>query len=105
MNQFRAGVRVPLELPVHIRWKSRTGIRREARGTTANISGNGLSVKAPIRVGHRTPITLTVILPADVTRTPLELFCQGRVVWRDAKLPGIGATIEDYQLRPARHPA
>jgi hypothetical protein len=103
MHQPRAGLRIPVKLPVEIRWKSHAGKTRRARGQTSNISGSGLYLSAPLRLGRKTPITFTVLLPAEVTKVALELRCQGRVVrWsRPGELPGMGAIIDNYELRPA----
>ncbi len=92
---------MPLELPVHVRWQSRAGNCRQMRGTTGNISGNGLFMTVPIQLRCKTPITFTVFLPAEITRVSLELLCQGRVVRRNppGEVPGIGAIIDDYQIR------
>ena len=103
VSQPRAGIRIPVELPVEVRWKSRSGNNRQVQGKTGNISGNGLFVKVPVRARRRTPITMTVFLPGGVGQAPVELLCQGRVVrWsRPGELPGMGAIIEDYEFRPA----
>lgn len=99
----RAGVRISMRLRALVRWRTRAGRYRAAWGKIANISGNGFLMKVPIRLRQQTPITCTVFLPNSVTTVPIELTCQGRVVRRTqlGKAPGLGATIEDYQLRPA----
>ncbi len=104
MKEIRAGIRIPVELPVHLRWKGPKGKYRETQGITGNISGNGLYVKATVRLRCSTPVTFTVELPAEVTKLPLELLCLGRVVRRNrpGELPGVGAVIDDYEFRPAR---
>jgi len=106
IKQPRTGLRVPVHLAIEVRWKNRTGKYRQARGKTANVSGSGLFMAVPVRPRRATPITITVMLPKEVTRTPVELYCQGRVVrWSGAgELPGIGAIIDEYELRPARRP-
>jgi len=76
------------------------------QGEIVTMSGNGVFMRLPSQLSPNTRITLTVSLPTEVTRTPLKLFCQARVV--DQKevrtYPfGIGAIIDDYQIRPA-HP-
>jgi hypothetical protein len=101
----RAGVRIPLELPVEIRWKSRVGRQRQVKGKTASISGNGMIMSVPKRLRNQTPITITVRLPIEMTKVPLELLCRGRVVAKPADFGGFGAIIDDYQVRPARRPA
>ena len=99
----RAYRRIPVELPVSLRWRTPTGAKRQIRGKTENVSRMGLFVVAPIRLRRETPISFTVILPQEVTRVPIELACQGRVVRssRAGELPGFGAIIDDYELRPA----
>lgn len=101
----RAGIRIPVELPVEIRWKSRVGRPRQVKGKTASISGNGMMMSVPKRLRDQTPITITVRLPIEFTKVPLELLCHGRVVAKPAQFGGFGAIIDDYQLRPARRPA
>jgi hypothetical protein len=101
MDGIRTGVRIPLELPVHLRWKSAGGYR-QVQGKTGCISGNGLfftvSRRRPPR---RTPITFTIALPIEVTKVPLELHCQGRVVNYSQRGEGlgVGAVIDDYKFR------
>ena len=95
--------RIPVELPVSLRWLTAAGTERQAQGKTENVSGAGLFVIAPVRLRRETLISFTVILPREVTRVPIELACQGRVVRssRAGELPGFGAIIDDYELRPA----
>jgi hypothetical protein len=71
------------------------------------MSCNGLFITTPVRLRHETPITVTVALPVDLTRTPLEIECQARVVRQKqpVKPAGIGAVIDDYRFRPATRPA
>ncbi len=106
MNYLRAGMRIPVELPVEVRWKGAAGKTRLAQGTTACISGNGLFIATPVRLRHETPITVTVALPAGFTRTPLEIECRARVVRQKQPVnpPGIGAIIDDYCFRRATQP-
>ena len=96
-----------MQLPVQVRWKSKQGNYRQTRGKTGNISGNGMFMMVPVRVPRATPLTITVALPAEVTRTPVELYCQGRVVRlnKPGDYLGIGAIIDDYQFRPVRSQA
>src|SRR5260370_38922307 len=97
---IRSGSRIPVELPVNVRWRSSKGYRR-VQGKTGSISGNGLYITLPLRPPPATPITFTIALPIEVTKVPLELQCQGRVVhYSDlGKVLGIGATIDDYKFR------
>lgn len=107
MNGTRTGSRIPLELPVQIRWKSAAGERHVIEGLTRNISGNGMFIDASLRLRHHTPITFTVYLPSQVTRIPLQIDGRGRVVRQNgaATVHGIGAIIDDYRIRRARVPA
>lgn len=104
MHDDRGSRRVPLQLPVHVRWKAPTGKRQQAQGKTANLSGNGLFITIPVRLRPGTQVTFSVQLPAEVTRIPMELICQGQVVRqrRTGSLRGIAAIIDDYQLRRKR---
>jgi len=104
MRDDRGSRRIPLKLPVHVRWKAPTGKRQQAQGKTANLSGNGLFITIPARLRLGTHITFSVQLPAEVTRVPMELICQGQVVRqrRSGSLRGIAAIIDDYQLRRKR---
>jgi hypothetical protein len=100
----RSGTRIPLELRVEVYWKSRAGHSRRVEGKTGNISGNGLFMSIPIRPPCKTSITMRVVLPETVTRVPVELLCNGRVVrWNcPGEARGMGATIDEYEFRP-RH--
>jgi hypothetical protein len=101
MNFLRSGARIPLELPVEITWKNRAGRPKHAQGKTATMSGNGLYMELPIRLRALTPISITVSLPVEITRVPLQLLCQGRVVKQEGAgpSPGVGAIIDDYRFR------
>jgi len=92
-----------MELPVEIQWKGRAGSPKRAVGKTDNISGSGLFIELPIRLERTTSVMIKVILPSDATQVPLELLCQARVVrWdRRGQGQGIGAVIDEYELRPA----
>jgi hypothetical protein len=54
-----------------------------------------------------TTINVTINLPVELTKAPVELTCQGRVVRKSrmGKGQGISAIIEDFQLRPSRQKA
>lgn len=103
MNFLRAGVRIPMQLPAQVAWKNRSGKYQRAQGETVVISANGLFVRVPIRLPHETRVKIKVDLPIDVTKVPLELLCQARVVRQQKPNGGlgIGAIIDDYELRPA----
>jgi len=100
----RAGIRIPVEFPVEVSWKSRGGRSRRAEGRTGNISSNGLFMRIPVRPPPKTPVTMRVFLPATITRVPLELYCNGRVIrWNcPGESRGMGATIDEYEFRPTR---
>jgi hypothetical protein len=102
MRQSRTGFRIPVQLPIKVRWKSHSGNYRQVHGKTGNISGNGLFITVPLRPTRSTPITMTVQLPVEVTHSPLKLFCMGRVVrWnREGEQLGVGAVIDAYELQP-----
>ena len=102
MSQQRTGKRIPMELPVEIRWKSRAGSSKRATGKTGNISGSGLFIEIPTHVRPDTPLMIRVKFPREVTHVPMELLCQGRVVrWnQQGQVQGMGAVIDEYELRP-----
>lgn len=104
---IRGGTRIPVELPVQIRWKSQAGIDQFAEGKTISMSGNGLFITATVQLRHDTPINFTVSLPAEVTRVPVQLLCEGRVVRQQRTgLPaGIGVVIDDYRFAAMGRPA
>ena len=104
-HQPRSGQRIEVDLPVEVRWKSRSGTYRHVQGRTYNISGSGLFVTLPIRPRLKTPVTIRVLLPSEITHVPVEILCQGRVVRWDQKGPrrGLGAIIDDYELRQVKH--
>jgi PilZ domain len=101
---IRGGTRIPVELPVQIRWKTRAGRDRFAQGKTESMSGNGLFILSPIRLRHNTPIQFTVALPAEVTNTPMQLQCVGRVVRQNSTgdEAGLGVVIDDYRLAASK---
>jgi hypothetical protein len=102
---IRGGTRIPVELPVEIRWKSPAGIERFSQGKTGSMSGNGLFIVAPLRFRQDMPIAFTVTLPADVTKVPMQLECVGRVVRQQkyGTLAGLGVVLDDYRfaLKPS----
>ena len=102
MNQRRTSQRIPMELPVEIRWTNRAGSQKQAMGKTGNISGSGLFIEIPVRLHRATTVTIKVVLPSAATQVPLELLCQGRVVrWNHhGQVQGLGAVIDEYELRP-----
>lgn len=101
MKERRLGERVPLELPVQVRWKLPRGSIRRVQGKTVNIGPNGsfIAISGPLRPGK--PITFTIHLPREVTKVPVELLCRGRVVRRSrtGEQQGIAAIIDNFQIR------
>jgi hypothetical protein len=102
VNQHRTSTRLPMELPVEIRWKSPGGGQKQAMGKTGNISGTGLFIEIPIRLQRATIVRIKVVLPREGDHVPLELLCEGRVVrWNQrGKVQGMAAVIDSYELRP-----
>jgi hypothetical protein len=105
MNYLRAGVRIPVELPVEVRWTNRAGRAYQAQGRTASISANGMFMSLPVRLRPETAVKISVSLPIEYTRIPLELLCEGRVVGQPAGVVGVGAIIDDYQVRRVQRPS
>lgn len=106
MVGLRGSKRIPLELPVQVRWKAPTGRLRQARGKTADMSGTGLYMVIPARLRPGKSLTFTIRLPEEITKVPTELVCRGQVVRqsRSGAFQGIAAIIEEYQLRPVLPP-
>jgi len=104
MREHRQGKRYPLMLPVQVQWKARRGSVGRAQGRTGDISSSGLLVVMPTPLPLGTTINVTINLPIELTKVPVELSCLGRVVRKSrmGKNQGIGAIIEDFQLRPTR---
>jgi len=104
---IRGGTRIPVEFPVHIRWKTQAGRERDAEGKTASMSGNGLFILAPVRLRQDTPIEFTVLFPSEVTGTPMQLQCVGRVVrqQKSGAPAGLGVVIDDYCFAPIKRSA
>ncbi len=102
MSQRRASQRIPMELPVEIRWKSRAGSPKQAMGKIGNISGTGLFIEFPVRLRRETSVTIKLLLTREGTQGPLELLCQGRIVrWNQSgQVQGLGAVIDEYELHP-----
>ena len=70
------------------------------------MSGNGVLLTVPIRLRQQTHVTITLTLPVELTKAPLQILCQGRVAAR-GHTPGrlgMAAIIDDYQFRPAQRP-
>ena len=107
MNERRQGERYPLKLPAEVRWKSPGKAVRRARGEIGDISASGLLVIIPNPLPLGTSINVTINLPIELTKVPVELSCMGRVVRKSpiGKGQGISAIIEDFQLRPTRKKA
>ena len=103
---IRAGMRIPIELPVNLRWKSPAGIQQRAKARTGNISGNGLFILTSVRLRHDTEIQFTVLLPSVITKVRAKLDCQGRVVRQRSErgASGLAVVIDDYQLRSTGKP-
>jgi len=105
LNCLRLGIRFPVEFPVTVQWKTRPGKVRKIHGKITTMSGNGVFMRLPSQLRPNTRIVLTVSLPAEITKVPLKLRCQARVVsQREAEsYPfGIGAVIDDYQIQTTR---
>jgi hypothetical protein len=102
MDERRASQRIPMELPIEIRWKTRAGSPKQAMGRTGNISGNGLFIEFPVHLHRETSVTTKLVLPREGSQVPIELSCQGRVVrWKqDGKVEGLCVVIDEYELRP-----
>ena len=107
MLERRQGKRYPLSLPVQVRWKARGKRVGRAKGKTGDISSSGLLVVIPKPLPLGTTINVTIKLPVELTKVPVQLSCLGRVVrkTRVGKGQGISAIIEDFQLRPSRQKA
>jgi len=105
LNCLRLGIRFPVEFPVTVQWKTRPGKVRRIQGKITTMSGNGVFMRLPSQLRPNTRIVLTVSLPAEITKVPLKLRCQARVVnQREAETYpfGIGAVIDDYQIQSTR---
>jgi hypothetical protein len=100
----RTGIRIPVQLRVEVHWRSRGRRSRRVEGKTGNISGNGMFMSIPVRPPCNTAVTMRVLLPAGITPLPVELLCNGRVIrWScPGEARGMGATIDEYELRPLR---
>jgi len=80
----------------------------QVQGKIVTMSGNGVFMRLPSQLPANTSISLTVILPPENARIPLKILCQARVVGQKEGVTypfGIGAIIDDYQIRPVRQPA
>ena len=102
MDERRASQRIPMELPIEVRWKTRAGSPKQAMGKTGNISGNGLFIEFPVHLHRETSVMTKVVLPREGSQVPLELSCQGRVVrWKqDGQVEGLCVVIDQYELGP-----
>jgi hypothetical protein len=102
MLERRQVKRYPLRLPAQVRWKSHGTSAGGVQGETEDISSSGLLVVIPNHLPLGTTINITIHLPVELTKVPVELSCQGRVVRKSrmTKGQGISAIIEDFELRP-----
>jgi len=107
MNEQRQGKRYPLRLPAEVRWTARGKSAGPIPGEIGDISSSGLLVVIPKHLPIGTSINVTINLPVDLTKVPVELSCMGRVVRKSpmGKNEGISAIIEDFNLRPSRRKA
>jgi len=98
-----------VEFPVTVQWKTRPGKVRRIQGKITTMSGNGVFMRLPSQLRPNTRVVLTVSLPAEVTKVPLKIRCQARVVSQSEAVEsypfGIGAVIDDYQIRTIRSQA
>ncbi len=103
-NDHRSSARLPLEMPVHVRWEGEQGVSSEANGMTRDISGNGLFLKISAEILPQTPLRLRIPLPQGQGSTPMELLAEGRVVRGNfaGEDQGLAAVIDDYRLVPIR---
>ena len=104
MLERRQDKRYALKLPVQVRWKAQRGSVGRAQGKIGDVSSSGLLVEMPNRLPVGTTINVTINLPVEVTKVPVELSCLGRVVRKSrmGKNQGIAAIIEDFELRASR---
>ena len=105
MNCLRLGIRFPVDFPVKVQWKNGTGKMHQIQGKITTMSGNGMFMLLPHQFRPNAKIILTVSLPAEITKIPLKLRCQARVVAQKGTPTypfGVGAVIDDYQFRAAR---
>jgi len=107
MHERRQGTRYPLKLPAEVRWKARGRSAGRVTGETEDISSSGLLVVIPRHLPLGTTINVTINLPIELTKVPVELSCKARVVRKSpmGKGQGISAIIEDFQIRPSRQKA
>lgn len=107
MNERRQSTRYPLKLPAEVSWKAHGRSAGRVRGEIGDISSIGLFVVIPKRLPIGNTINVTINLPVELTRVPVELSCVGRVVRKSpmGEGQGISAIIEDFNLRPSRQKA
>jgi len=107
MVERRQDKRYPLRLPAQVRWKARGKSVGRAQGRTGDISSSGLMVVIPNPLALGTTVHVTINLPTELTKVPVELCCLGRVIRKGGtgKGQGISAIIEDFQLRRSRQKA
>lgn len=105
MNQQRTSQRIPMELPVEIRWKSRAGSQKQATGKTGNISGSGLFIEVPIRLHRATSVSIKVMIPREAAQTPLEALVQGTSREVESPRAGSGVGCGNRRIRVAPYAA
>ena len=103
MQYLRTGGRIPVELPVEIRWKDAGGKPRQAQGKTISVSSNGVLLSVASDLRPQTRVNNKVNLPLEFTKVPLVLHCHGRIMRAGPGAMTVSAVIDDYTLRPAAH--
>ncbi|MGA3168490.1 MAG: PilZ domain-containing protein [Terriglobia bacterium] len=103
----RNTTRLPLVLPICLEWLSSDDEIHRTRGTTRDVSHNGVYcfLEGPLSPGL--PVSFAIVFPSDLTGSdPLKLDCGGRIVRseiRERRL-GVAATIESARVSDASEP-
>jgi hypothetical protein len=89
-EDLRQSVRYAIRTPVTCRSENDS---KWHRGTTENISCNGILFHADVAIQLETPIEVNFVLPSSKAQTGAEVHCRGKVVRCEPSKAITGATM------------
>jgi hypothetical protein len=99
----RAAERFPLNLPMTVRWTTRSGIA-EAQTESQDVSSGGIYFFLPKQIEDGSQVEIVMTLPHEITldgQTQTRVRCQGRVRRTEVvelNRVGVAAQIESYKF-------
>jgi PilZ domain len=100
-TERRATERFPLNLPMTVRWTTRSGIA-EAQTESQDVSSRGIYFFLPKQIKDGSEVEIVIILPRENTLDGRRrVHCQGRVQRTEVmelNRVGVAAQIESYEF-------